>query len=194
MRLTLRSAQQRAQRCIMQASLVRKRLIGLALFRVIGGAAGVLFYLSDYTRRDFLWGPHGYVTISQARAGQSPLLWSLYFVSGSHWWFEMVFHLGIGVAIAFTVFGGRFLTVLHAVFLWSIYNRNPQILEGGDNLMRICIIFMAFATTNAYFSPGARRRRARAAQVARPSAGTLVHNIAAFLVVFQVAVVYAVAG
>lgn len=157
--------------------------------------ATTIYYLSDYVHRRFFWGPDAYLTTadaSQHPAGQ----FSFFFVFGhSRLWFEIVFHLGILVAILFAIFGGRILTIVYTVFLWSLYTRNPDVLERGDNLARIVGIFMVFTVTNVYFAPGARKRRERLAGAAdRPQVRTLVHNLAMFLIIFQVAVLYFWAG
>lgn len=173
----------------------RHRLIGLSLLRVLLGIAAMLFYLSDYTHRQFLWGPQSYDSPALSGRQLTGGLFSAYLFSNSQFWFEAVFHLGLLVAALFTIFGGRGLTVLQAVFMWSIYNRNQDVLEGGDNLARILLIFMIFCTTNAYFSPGSRARRERlAAAEGGYSLRVLIHNLAAFLIVFQVCSVYFFAG
>jgi hypothetical protein len=95
------------------------------------------------------------------------------------------------------VFGGRVLTVLNAVFLWSIYQRNNDLLDGGDNLARILIIFLVLTVTDAYYSPLAGRRREKMAAKSaqnRASVVPLVHNSAVFVITFQIAVVYFCAG
>jgi hypothetical protein len=171
----------------------RRRLIGLSLLRILLGVADIMYYVSDYSRREFLWGPNSFDSPSLAAHQMSGGLFSLYFISNSQSWFELIFHAGLLIAILFTIFGGRALTILQAVFMWSIYNRNQDILEGGDNLARILIIFMIFAVTNAYLAPGARRRRERLTA----QSGTLsiaVHNLSMYLIVFQICVLYFVAG
>lgn len=180
---------------LVRASTVRHRLVGLALLRVVIGFVTVLYCLADYGNRRFLWGPDSYVSPEVAR-GFLPSHWSfsLFLASDSPAYFEVLFHLVIVSSIAFMVFGGKTLTVVQAVLLWSLHNRNQDVLEGGDNLTQIAIIFMCFCTTNAYLAPGAARRRRRLHVSPAPSAGTLLHNIAAFLIVFQICVLYFVAG
>jgi hypothetical protein len=180
---------------ILRMSRTEGRLIGLSVLRIILGASTAIFYLSDYGHRQFFWGPHAYITMADA-SNHKISHFSFFFVAGgSQIWFEIVFNLGILVAILFAIFGGRVLAICHVVFLWSLYTRNPDILEGGDNLARILAIFMVFTVTNAYFAPGARKRRAKPAVAAgRPQVRTLLHNVAAFLIVFQIAVLYFWAG
>jgi len=185
-----------ADKSLMRFSQRETRLIGLSLLRIVMGVATILFYLSDYGNREFFWGPDSYDSHAVASSpGILPRgLFSLFFFSNSQLWFELVFNVGLLVAVAFTIFGGRSMTLVHAVFLWSIYNRNQDILEGGDNLARILIIFMVLTVTNAYFAPGAKERRARLENRTQPSAAALLHNVGVFLVLFQIAVLYFYAG
>lgn len=184
----------RAGHAVLAISTRKHRLIGLALMRIIIGLTTILYCLSDYPNRQFLWGPHSYDSPQVARAFLSHWSFSLFFVSNSQIWFEVLFHLVIIVSLAFTVFGGHRLTAAQAVLLWSLHNRNQDVLEGGDNLTQIIIIFMCLCTTNAYFAPGAKRRRDSLAANPAPSSLALLHNLAAFAVVFQVCVLYFVAG
>lgn len=174
---------------------IRGRLVGLALLRVLTGLYAAHFLLADYSRRAFFWGPHGMLPyrdfLGEIQAGQ----FSVLAVSSASWYFQLVYHLSVLVVVAFTVCGGRTLTVLLAVVLWSFGLRNWEMLQGGDVLAKILVIFLAFTTTDAYLSPWAARRRQRLALArGRRGLGTVLHNAATFLIVFQVVTVYFVAG
>lgn len=78
--------------------------------------------------------------------------------------------------------------------MWSLHNRNQDVLEGGDNLAQIVILFMFFTVSNAYFASGAERRRAQMRAQEQPTVSTVLHNLGAFLIVFQAAVLYFAAG
>lgn len=171
------------------------RLIGMALLRVILGVAGVGYYLSDYGDREYLWGPNSYDSIRDAAQQLQHGSFSLYLLDDSDLWFQFLFHVGLVVAVAFTIRGGRWLTALHAVFLWSLYLRNQDILEGGDNLARIVLIFMVFTVSDAYLAPGARRRRERLQENGSGCpVATLLHNGAVTAMLVQIAVLYFMAG
>lgn len=174
------------------------RLRGMALCRILLGLAGVDFYVSSMAQRDLLSGPDGYLDLRMFRAEPAVAhIHSLYGLSASTVVFQLLFFTGLAVAAAFTVFGGRPLTVLHAVFLWSLYQRNGQILDGGDNLASILVILLVFVVTDAHYSPLADRRRGRLGERARqgrPSVVVLVHNAAVLLVTFQIAILYFCAG
>ncbi|MFD9126626.1 hypothetical protein [Kitasatospora sp. NPDC059571] len=171
-----------------------RRLIGLALLRIVIGSATVLYCLADYDRRRFLWGPDSFYSPTVASNELPHWGFSLFLVSDSPVWFEILFHLVILVSVAFTVFGGRLLTAAQAVLMWSLHFRNQDVLEGGDNLAQILVIFLVFAVSDAYFAPGAKQRRARLRADTRPTVGTAVHNLAAYLIVFQTSVLYLAAG
>jgi hypothetical protein len=176
-------------------AVVRTRLIGLTLLRILLGLYAAHFLLADYTRRGFFWGPHGMLPYQDFLGEIQPGQFSLLSLSSASWYFELVFHLSALVVVAFAVCGGRALTVALAVVLWSFGIRDWEMLQGGDVLAKILVLFLVFTTTDAYLSPWARRRRQRLALSGqRPSLGTVLHNAAAFLIVFQVATVYFVAG
>jgi hypothetical protein len=105
--------------------------------------------------------------------------------------FELLFNTGLLAAIAFTVFGGRPLAAVHAVMFWSVYARNPDIFDGGDTFGRIAAIILIAAVSNAYFAPGAKRRREN---LTADSWSSFAHNGAVVLLGFQVVVVYLSAG
>ncbi|MFV8189292.1 hypothetical protein [Streptomyces sp. AF1B] len=172
-----------------------RRLIGLSLMRLVIGFATILYCLADYSNRQFLWGPHAYNSPSTASAQIPHAGFSLYLVSDSRAWFELLFHATILTSAAFMIFGGRVLTLVQAVMMWSLHYRNQDLLEGGDNLAQILIIFLTFTVSNAYFAPGAKKRRERLLASDRPpTVSTVLHNLAAFLIVFQTAVLYFAAG
>jgi len=189
---------------IFRATTRHDRLIGVAILRLFLGVAAVGFYVSDYGHRAYLWGPNGYVSMAGASHQLKPGQFSLYLISDSNAWFELLYHSALLVAVAFTLIGGRVLTLLHAVLLWSIYLRNQDMLRGGDNLAQILLIFMVFTVNNAYLAPGARRRRAtlvprrrRATLVPQSQlrpVGTLLHNAAVVAMLIQIGVLYFVAG
>ncbi|MGB5111851.1 MAG: hypothetical protein WBO08_09705 [Mycobacterium sp.] len=60
----------------------------------------------DYARREYLWGPHSYDSLTDASRQLPHGQFSIYLISSSDTWFQLV-------AIAFAIFGGRWLTLLH---------------------------------------------------------------------------------
>ncbi|MER6129384.1 hypothetical protein ABT173_43890 [Streptomyces sp. NPDC001795] len=189
-----RTGTARLDAALLRLATRKHRLIGVAALRVVIGFATVLYCLSDYSRRRFLWGPDSYNSISTAKAALPHWGFSLFLWGHSTLWFEIVFHAAIVVALAFMIFGGRVLTLAQAVMMWSLHNRNQDVLEGGDNLAQILILFMVFTVSDAYFAPGAKRRRAKMREQEHPAVSTVLHNLGAFLIVFETAVLYFAAG
>jgi hypothetical protein len=175
----------------------RRRLIGLSIARIGLGATTALIYLANLPYRGVLYGPRGETSFESFSASQhaSGSVFSLYALGESERWFNLVYFSGLAAAVAWAIYGGRALTLVNAIFIWSLDQRNPNVLDGGDNLARILVLLLVFATTNAYLSPAASRVRARlAATRDRPTLRGSMHNAAAVLIVFQICVVYAVAS
>ncbi|GAA2597899.1 hypothetical protein GCM10010399_30720 [Dactylosporangium fulvum] len=171
-------------------------LVGLSLCRLLLGLSTTLYYVSNIPYREFLWGPNSYASFAAFKALTADKhILSLYALSDSSAWFNVVYFAGLATSLAWTVLGTRSLTLAHAVFMISIYHRNYTMWEGGDALTQIVLILLLGATVNAYFSPLSKRVRARLEQRAgRPHLRTSLHNTAAVLIVFQACVVYTVSG
>lgn len=180
-------------------STKRHGQIGLALLRIIYGSVLIGLLIVNYGIRHDLWGPNGLLpwdlfTIQVAQQGS----FSLYALADSDWWAEFLFYALFTVAVLFTLgWRTRVITPVLWVLVWSWHERNPLVLDGGDNLMRIILIYLVFADVSARFSLDARRakRKGRSAEdTALRRATTVLHNFALAAVVFQVCVVYLTAG
>ncbi|MEU9083724.1 hypothetical protein [Streptomyces sp. NPDC048357] len=185
-----------AARALRGVSSHPKYLVGLSLCRILLGLSTTLYYVSNIPYREFLWGPDGYSGFAGFKAlVEEKNIFSLYALSDSSTWFNLVFFAGLVVSLAWTVLGSRSLTIVHAVFMTSIHHRNYTLWEGGDALTGIVLILLMGATVNAHFSPLAKGVRARLEQRAgRPHLRTSLHNTAAVLIVFQACVVYVVSA
>ncbi|MFI7412528.1 hypothetical protein ACIBU0_28035 [Streptomyces sp. NPDC049627] len=185
-----------AARALRSVSSRPKYLVGLSLCRILLGLSTTLYYVSNIPYREFLWGPDSYSGFAAFQAlTEDKNIFSLYALSESSTWFNLVYFAGLAVSVAWTVLGSRSLTVLHAVFMTSIYHRNYTMWEGGDALTGIVLILLLGTTVNAHFSPLAKRVRARLERRAgEPRLRTSLHNTAAVLIVFQACVVYVVSA
>lgn len=135
---------------IMKLASTKKSLIGASILRVGFGILILYSYAINYTQRHFLWGPYGITTTEYSVQFKR---FTLYSISDSIIYFELIFHLGIIVAMLFTVgYRTRFMTILNFVFLYSIYQQNLSILDGGNNIMTIILFFLIFVNTNEYLS------------------------------------------
>ena len=167
---------------------VKHRLIGLALLRVSLGLLKLDFYVRHIAQRAFLWGNQGvvpfstFLNIAEGRRGLS-----LYLLASRPAVGEAIFWLGVLVTIAFTVgYRTRLSACLFYVFTWSLYSRNPFVLDGGDNLLYLMAFYLIFADCGAHFSVDAAHRAPRREN---PFAA-LVHNFAVYAVIAQLCLLY----
>ena len=136
----------------------------LALLRI--GMASILL-LDLVMRSRFLrdhysdWG----VLPRAAVADWLPLrtkVFPLYFVDGSAWWAGLLFAV-TGAAALCLLLGWR--TRLATIACWALVSalqiRMPSVLHGGDNLLRILLVWSIFLPLGASWSLDARRKGER---------------------------------
>lgn len=172
-----------------QSASTKHRLIGLSLLRICLGLLMVDLHVRHLAQRQFLWGDGGvvpYPFFLQLMHWQRNR--SLYMLSSSPALHSTIFFAGILVAIAFTIgYRTRISSILFYLFTWSLYSRNPFIMDGGDNLIYLTSFFMMFADCGAYFSVDAARRHAT--DRTNPFAA-LLHNYAVLAIVIQLSLLY----
>jgi antimicrobial peptide system SdpB family protein len=111
-------------------------------------------------------------------------------------WFQVIFHLGILCTLLFTLgWRTRFITPLTWMFTWSVQQRNPMILDGGDNLMILVLVYLMVVDTGRYLAiDSAARRGGNRGDRLPYRIGTLLHNAGLAAIVLQVVVVYWASG
>jgi predicted DCC family thiol-disulfide oxidoreductase YuxK len=172
-------------------------LIGASIFRIVAGLALLYQYLISYHQRFYLFGPEGAWPFERFQQGiANSASFSLYAVSASPFWFDMVYHTAIVVTTLWLVgWRTRLMTVLTYVFLWSLHERTPVMWDGGDNLIRLVLIYGCFANLGAYFSFDAERLRAgRARGGPLVQASAMLHSAAILAFALQLCLVYGVSG
>ncbi|KYF51643.1 hypothetical protein BE08_35680, partial [Sorangium cellulosum] len=172
-------------------------LIGASLFRIVAGLTILHLYLANYHQRHYLYGPEGVWPFARSlEEAHNAGAFSIYVLSRSPVFFEVVFHLGVLFAALWVVgFRTRLMSLLTYVGLWSLHQRNPALLDGGDNVVRLALLYGIFAELGAYFSLDADRLRAqreRGGDLQRIKA--MMHNAAILACAVQVCLVYGVAG
>ena len=199
---------------------------GLAVLRIGYGTLWVLFLLREWDERGAMWGPN---------AAWSPALDRQY-AAQSHWtgllrtWFTAVAGLtdtefdlfyvaAILIGVAFALgWHTRVASILFAVVVVALENRSPVLTDGGDNVLTLMSIYLAFTACGTYWSLDARRRAAKSAEPAEPEDEdeyaaeplsptwrgelaeawrrmlTVAHNGAVLVVAAQICVIYGTAG
>ena len=168
-------------------------LIGASLTRVLLGVWAIYHYVLHFPVRGLLWGPDGIWPYERFVAVR-PFL-SVWQLSASPLFFEIIYIAAIGVAVAYTLgWWPRLLGMLHWWMIWSLQERNPFITDGGDNIMRIVLLFLVLVNTGAHFSvAGGRRSLLRLPLLAR-QALAVVHNVGVLLILAQVSMLYLSTG
>jgi len=203
---------------------VTTRLIaarGLAVLRIGYGTLWVLFLLREWVERDAAWGPGSAWSPALDREYAAGSGWSGFV----HAWFTAVaaltrtefdlFYLAaIAIGVAFALgWHTRVIAVLFALFVVALENRAPLLTDGGDNVLMLMSIYLAFTGCGTHWSLDARRRAAmmtRAAEHERENADAsdwraelaearrrmaiIVHNGAVLVIAAQICVVYGTAG
>jgi antimicrobial peptide system SdpB family protein len=166
-------------------------LIGASLMRVSLGLWAVFFYLLHWPYRSYLWGPSGVLPFEKfLEISDAP---SVFALSKSGFYFEAVYIAAIVLAVLVVVgFLPRLTILLHWLMIWSFQERNYLLGDGGDNIMRIVLLFLVLANTGAYFSVHASGDKNRDS-VLQP-ARAIAHNLGILLIIAQLSLLYMSTG
>jgi hypothetical protein len=169
-------------------------MVGASVFRIVAGLAFVYQYFATYTQRGYLFGPDGVYPferfLDDVASGSS---FSLYALSESNLYFELLYHAGCAVALLWLLgWRTRILTPLHWVLVWSLRERYPLLWDGGDNLMQLVLLYAVFMNVSEHFSLDSMRRAAQPL-VERPIRA-MFHNAGLLAAAMQLSLVYGIAG
>ncbi|WP_328838028.1 HTTM domain-containing protein [Streptomyces europaeiscabiei] len=174
--------------------------LGVSGTRALLGFVGLMYYLSHYSDRHYLFGPGADSVLPHrlfVEYVQEKKSFSLYAWNTSEVWFETLFHLGLLAALAVTVgVGGRAILAAHGILLWSIYERQSALIDGGDNLAQLVIPILLLTNCYQHFSISsgfAHRLLGRLPGSVR-SLGVPLHNLGVAAIAVQMCLVYVVSG
>ena len=110
--------------------------------------------------------------------------WSLYWLNGEPLWAGFLMTLAAGFAVML-MFGvrTRLASVVSFVLLLSLHNRNPLLLQGGDNLLLLLLFWGCFL-------PWGERLSSDAAMIKRPRTDNRYFSAGTVALVMQVLSVY----
>ncbi|TXS55816.1 HTTM domain-containing protein [Streptomyces sp. t39] len=168
---------------------------GVSGTRALLGFVGLMYYVSQYRERNYLFGPDGILPHDEFLDQLTGF--SLYALSASPAWSEILFHAGIAAGLAVVLgVGGRPGLALHWVLLWSVYQRQPGLLDGGDNLAYVVIPFLLLTRCYDRFSlpTGLAGRLPGLLPGAVRAVGVPFHNLGVLMVAVQICLVYVVSG
>lgn len=161
-------------------------LYGAATLRIGYGIAGGAYYVRNYSDRHYLWGPNGVYPVDRFRATIFRPGFSLYEWASSEIVFESIFHSGLAICILFFLgVGGRMIAAAHYVFIISLFLRNPALLDGGDNLSYLVLLYLIPVNSTAVLA--IRRTQPK---LGRAEVSVVLHNMGIVLIAMQVFVLY----
>ncbi len=171
---------------------VEHRAVGVAIVRILLGANVFFLYITHFRQWSFIWGDDGvfpYPAFFLAMHFQHNL--SLYEIGTSPQLHFAIFVTGIIVTTLFTLgYCTRISAVLFYIFTWSLYSRNPIVLDGGDNLLYLLAIYLIFCDSGRYFSLDSFRRN-----LSQPNRFVaLLHNFGVLAILLQLSILYFTSG
>ncbi|MEU3243325.1 MULTISPECIES: HTTM domain-containing protein [unclassified Streptomyces] len=183
------------------------------MLRIGYGLLYLVFLLREFPHRDEIWGPGSPWTPALARELFDQTGWnSILTLSDSRAYFELCYALALATSALFALgWRTRVLSVLFAVVVISFHARAIFMTDGGDNLVLLMAIYLAFTACGRRWSLDARRVRLRAARTEAPAQlvkrpvlrqlresratlTTVVHNCGMFVIAVQVCFLYGSAG
>ena len=166
-----------------------RHLIAASIARIGLGSVISLYYLLHVFQRHYYWGPNGVYPFEDFKEGISMSgSFSLYQLSESIIYFDTIFFIGACVAILYTIgFQPRVTGIINFIFIWSLYERNQFVLDGGNNILIICLFFLLFANVGAYFS-FTKSKKSNNRFIAA------LHNVSIAACVIQISILYFFSG
>lgn len=174
-----------------------------ASLRILYGIGLLIFLVPSIPERSLLWGPasfwvdpeakrRGYFTFDLLVTKSDPLL------------FDIAYFGLIALVVLFLIgYQTRIVRILMLIMLVSLHSNNSYVLNGGDTLYRITLVFIVLANVSHHWSVDAWLARRRAERKPEKAARkplvpapirNAAHNVALVLCCFQIVVVYAVSG
>jgi hypothetical protein len=178
--------------------------VGLSLVRISYGTCFLIILASNASQWKVLWGVDSLYPDGDIPADPNPGAGlNVFMAFHSNLWVVAVLWCSAIVGIALIIgFQSRLSTIVLLVLHWSLTARNPLIADGGDNLMTIALLLLAFANTGERLSiDNVLRRRRKTLPRKRTLLAVrftpysiIIGNLAWMALVAQVCIVYSTSG
>ncbi len=151
---------------------------GLRYARVLLGAIMLYIYGINFAQRHTLFGPQGILTDTDT--------FSLFHVANPLT-FDLLYLLAMAMALCFMLgIGGRLITLGNLLFFWSWTNSALLIGDGGDNILRIMLVYFVLLEVSG---PPPDRERTLWQKIS-----AIAHNAGLLAIAIQISTVYFTAG
>ncbi len=175
-------------------------LRSFAVLRILFGIGLLLTIVPSIADRSMIWGAASFWVDPEAKR-RGYFTFDLLLPKDNPVVFDIVFFGLIALILLFTIgYRTRIVTPLMLILLVSLQSNNGFVLNGGDTLYRITLLFLVLANLSEHYSLDAwlRRRRGRSRSNRRrwipEHISNAAHNTALVLCCFQIIVVYIVSG
>lgn len=176
---------------------VEHHLVGASLLRIGLGCIVLYHLVRHWAERDFLWGPHGVYPLWLFERELPSWRAPSFLAVESELLFQTLYLGGIGVALLYVVgWQSRLLGIWLYVVVWSLFQRNPMLLTGGERIVLAMLPpVLLLMNTSAYLSAdsGWRRIGDDRRPPLRPFSA-LFHNVGVLYVLIQLSIVYGISG
>ena len=137
-------------------------LRALAVMRICLGMVLVADLLIRWPDLAWFMSDTGSYSVAASKAAASDYRFSLYWLFDGLFWVHTLFAINLVVAALFAAgVRTRLMSVLVFVFLASLHNRNPILLQGGDNLLVLLTLWSIFLPMGARLSVDAAMTKTR---------------------------------
>jgi len=178
---------------------VQHNLRSFAVLRILYGLGLLITLIPSIPERSLLWGPASFWVDPEAHR-RGYFLFNTIFSKDNAFFFDVAFFGMILVVFLFMIgLQTRIMSILTLVLVFALQANNGYVLNGGDTIYRITLLFLVFANLGAHFSVDSwLAKRRKNAKIRRPLLPTHItsasHNVALVLCCFQIIVVYVVSG
>lgn len=180
----------------------KRATYGASVARIIYGLVIVLFVVSNFSNRNYLWGSASGWTAPIEGYTDWAFPFTFYNSGDPDWLFTLKFLLlglaGLSLALGWHA---RISAIVVLYLFVSLVSTNSVATDQTDNALRIILFYFVFTDLSGHWSLDARRRRRRLA-AGKKARGhwlpdwfpTILHNGAIIAVALQIFIIYVVAG
>ncbi|MBU8678456.1 HTTM domain-containing protein [Bacillus subtilis] len=163
-------------------------LIGSSILRIFIGLHIMFTYLIHFAQRNEIWGPNAFYSFEKCFEAYG--FTSLYLFSDSQLYFEFIFISGIVINTLYILgYKMRIVSIINFIWVWSLYQRNPYIHDGGNNILILIMLYLIFASLGEFFTIHTESRSKEKSKVT-----IIIHNFSVMISMIQVSLLYFFAG
>lgn len=163
-------------------------LIGASILRIFIGLHIMFTYLIHFAQRYEIWGPNAFYSFDKCLENYGYT--SLYLFNNSFVYFELIFVSGIVINTLYILgYRMRIVSIINFIWVWSLYQRNPYIHDGGNNILILIMLYLIFASLGEYFTINTKLDLNE-----KPKFSIIIHNFSIMISLIQISLLYFFAG